>query len=73
MQEKDLKVRNFKCKCGKSRLLSVMDGSPLSKEQKKEQKLLKQLKPIKPNSELIDSEIMRGLLNYLTFKKVKTS
>lgn len=35
----DIKVRNFKCKCGKSRLLSVIapDSNPLSKEQKKQQ------------------------------------
>jgi hypothetical protein len=35
----DIKVRNFKCKCGKSRLLSVIEpgNAPLSKEQKKAQ------------------------------------
>jgi len=35
----EIKERNFKCKCGKSRLLSVIspDGKPLSKEQKKNQ------------------------------------
>lgn len=33
-------VRNFKCKCGKARLLTVIDGLPLSKEQKIEQSYL---------------------------------
>lgn len=38
----DIKVRMFKCKCGKARMLSVIDpsGKPFSKESMKEQRKL---------------------------------
>jgi hypothetical protein len=39
MSEQEIKVRNFKCLCGKSRMLSVIDpnGKPFSKESLKQQ------------------------------------
>jgi hypothetical protein len=39
MKDKDIKVKMFKCKCGKARMLSVIDpdGKPFSKEILKEQ------------------------------------
>jgi hypothetical protein len=33
----EIKIQMFKCKCGKARLLRVIDDNPLSKEDKKEQ------------------------------------
>jgi hypothetical protein len=40
--EEDVKVRVFKCKCGKARMLSVINpnGEPFSKEVKKEHRKL---------------------------------
>ena len=41
MEEKDVKVRLFKCLCGKARYLAVIDPDrPFSKESKKTQREL---------------------------------
>jgi len=42
MEKKDIKVRHFKCLCGKTRMLSVIDpdGKPFDKEIQKEHSLL---------------------------------
>jgi hypothetical protein len=45
MSDNDIKVRRIKCKCGKARLLSVIDpeGKPLSKDAWKQQSELLKL------------------------------
>ena len=37
LKNMEIKVKMFKCICGKARLLRVIDNTPLSKEDKKEQ------------------------------------